>query len=62
MWNSSIVFTTLRNKVLDLGGIENIISGSAGSTSSIAITQVGKPVNSFYGYIIDGVWQKDDDF
>lgn len=61
-WNASAAFNTLKNKVLDLGGIPNIISGSAGSTSQIAITEVGQPVNAFYGYIIDGVWQKDDDF
>lgn len=54
-WSSTIVFNTLKNKVLNLGGVPNIISGSA-------ITRVGSPVNSFYGYIIDGVWQVHDDF
>ncbi|HTE23674.1 SusC/RagA family TonB-linked outer membrane protein [Flavitalea sp.] len=61
-WNSSIIFNTLKNKVLDLGGTPPIISGAAGSTSQIAITQVGSPVNSFYGYTIDGVWQTGDNF
>ncbi|MBZ4191944.1 SusC/RagA family TonB-linked outer membrane protein [Niabella beijingensis] len=61
-WNANASFNTLKNRVLDLAGISNIISGSAGSTSQIAITEVGQPVNAFYGYIIDGVWQQNDDF
>ena len=61
-WNSNITITTLNNKVLDLGGIENIVSGFTGQSSSVAITEAGQPVNSFYGYIIDGVWQIGDDF
>jgi len=61
-WNANASFNTLKNSVLNLGGIASIISGSAGSTNQIAITEVGRPINSFYGYMIDGVWQKNDDF
>ncbi|GAA4780998.1 TonB-dependent receptor [Olivibacter ginsenosidimutans] len=61
-WDSNISLNTLKNKVTNLGGIENIITGSAGSTSQIAIIEEGKPLNSFYGYKIAGIWQQNDDF
>lgn len=61
-WTTNAMFTTLRNKVKSLGGIPNIITGSAGSTSQVAIIQEGEPLNSFYGYQIVGIWQENDDF
>lgn len=61
-WETTLNMTWLNNKVLDLGGIDNIFTGSAGGTSNIAIIKEGLPMYSFYGYIIDGVWQQGDDF
>ncbi|MBE7172605.1 MAG: TonB-dependent receptor [Williamsia sp.] len=61
-WTTDLTLTTLKNTVKNLGGLPNIISGSAGSTSQIGITQVGSPINSFYGYEVIGIWQKTDDF
>lgn len=61
-WESTLNMTWMNNKVLDLGGIDNIFTGSAGGTSNVAIIQKGLPMYSFYGYIIDGVWQEGDDF
>ncbi len=61
-WESTLNMTWLNNKVLDLGGIDNIFTGSAGGTSNIALISEGLPMYSFYGYVIDGVWQEGDDF
>jgi TonB-linked SusC/RagA family outer membrane protein len=61
-WESTLNMTWMNNKVLDLGGIESIFTGSAGGTSNVAIIQKGLPMYSFYGYVIDGVWQEGDDF
>ncbi|WP_211229719.1 SusC/RagA family TonB-linked outer membrane protein [Olivibacter sitiensis] len=61
-WDSNISFNTLKNKVTNLGGIPNIITGSAGSTGQIAIIEEGRPLHSFYGYEIIGIWQQGDDF
>ena len=61
-WNSNINYSTLNNKVKDLGGIQQIFTGSyLGSSATVGIIQPEKPLNSFYGYEITGVWQIGDD-
>ncbi|MEJ7769658.1 MAG: hypothetical protein WKF89_17700 [Chitinophagaceae bacterium] len=54
-WNTDITLTTLNNKVIDIGGISNIVSGAG-------IIQPGFPLYSFYGYKVLGIWQQNDDF
>ncbi|HEX5552982.1 MAG TPA: SusC/RagA family TonB-linked outer membrane protein, partial [Chitinophagaceae bacterium] len=61
-WSSNVSLSTIKNKVLDLGGIPQIITGAAGQTSQIFLTKPGLSLYSFYGYKIIGVWQKGDDF
>lgn len=62
-WESNITFTSMRNKVKDLGGIDEIIVG-AGYThvEQVAIRKPGLPLNSYYGWEVAGVWQEGDDF
>ncbi|MDR3140585.1 MAG: TonB-dependent receptor [Tannerellaceae bacterium] len=54
-WETNINLTTLRNEVLDIGNIENIISGNN-------IITKGLPLRSFYGYQVIGTWQVNDDY
>ncbi len=61
-WETNLNLAWLKNEVLDLGSNSVIYSGSSGGTSNISIIQVGLPMYSFYGYQIDGIWQKADDF
>lgn len=61
-WETALNMTWLNNKVLDLGGVDNIFTGSAGGTGNIAIIKEGLPMYSFFGYVIDGIWQEGDDF
>jgi len=61
-WSTSFNFSVLRNEVLDIDREEPIITGGLGFTSNAAIIEEGKPLFSFYGYEVDGVWQTDDDF
>lgn len=61
-WETTVNLTWQKNRVTDLGGIDAIYSGSAGGTSNISIIREGLPMYSFFGYIIDGVWQSGDDF
>src|SRR5699024_365410 len=61
-WSSSIVLSTIKNEVLNLGEISNIITGGAGQTNQIFLIDPGKTMYSFYGYKVEGVWQEDDDF
>ncbi len=61
-WSTSVNLATLKNKVIGIGGIPPIIAGGAGTTPQIFIIEPGRPLRSFYGYKILGVWQQDDDF
>ncbi|MCY1722079.1 TonB-dependent receptor [Prolixibacteraceae bacterium Z1-6] len=61
-WNTNLNFSTIKNEVLSLGDIPEIIHEGAGWTSGIALIREGAPLNSFYGYNVMGVWQQDDDF
>ncbi|TDQ80102.1 SusC/RagA family TonB-linked outer membrane protein [Sphingobacterium yanglingense] len=61
-WETTWNFAWLKNIVKDLGTNTIIYSGSAGGTSNVSIIKVGEPIYSFFGYEIDGVWQKGDDF
>ncbi|UZR99487.1 SusC/RagA family TonB-linked outer membrane protein [Chondrinema litorale] len=61
-WTSTINLATIRNEVMDLGGIDQIIEGSAGFTGGFFLSEEGETLRSFYGYQVDGVWQNDDDF
>ncbi len=60
-WKSNINFSAIRNEVTDLGGLPFILAGSAGFISDFSIIQEGQPLNAYYGYQIDGVFQLDDD-
>jgi TonB-linked SusC/RagA family outer membrane protein len=57
-WSTDINFSMNRNKVLALGADgAPIISSTQGDSH---ITQVGKPIGNFYGYIFDGVYNTQD--
>ena len=56
-WNTSLNFTTLKNEVMDLGPIPEIIHIGASWSPAIAIITEGQPLNSFYGWNVLGVWQ-----
>jgi len=62
-WNTSFNLATLKNKVLSLGGISEIVAGSAGVLGTQpAIIRPGEALYSFYGYKVIGVWQTNDDY
>lgn len=61
-WTTNLSFSTLTNTVQDLGGIPEIVSGSAGFSNGFFLTREGLPLRSFYGYEISGIWQQGDDF
>jgi len=61
-WNLDLNFSTLRNKVLNLGPSSQIISGGAGVVSNVSIIKPGESLGSYYGYEVLGVWQEKDDF
>jgi len=63
-WNTSIVFSANRNKVLSLGPgiVEFIPINPANSNRPSEIVRVGEPLGNFYMYKADGVFQEGDNF
>jgi TonB-linked SusC/RagA family outer membrane protein len=53
-WTSTVTFTMAGEKITKLAGGTDIINGE---TKSLMI---GHPVNSWYGFIKEGIWQKDE--
>jgi TonB-dependent starch-binding outer membrane protein SusC len=55
-------FSTYRNMVVKTNGDPNTIYQGFGlRTPPVTATRQGQPLSSFYGYIIDGIFQSDDE-
>ncbi|RZF58327.1 SusC/RagA family TonB-linked outer membrane protein [Sphingobacterium corticibacterium] len=54
--------TTLKNRILSLGNVSQFIGSGPGNIGEYSILRPGESMGSFYGYIVDGVWQEGDDF
>jgi TonB-linked SusC/RagA family outer membrane protein len=60
-WNSSINLSVIKNKVTDLGSITEIVTGNVEAIGNTAVVRVGYPAYAYYGYIINGIFQQNDD-
>ena len=60
-WSTNANLTTTRNKVLSLGGDNAPIYGQANGVT-YTITEVGKPIGSFYMLEANGVFMNQKDF
>jgi TonB-dependent starch-binding outer membrane protein SusC len=56
-WNTSFNFSTIRNKVTNLGDVTDIITGSIQAIGPTAIVRVGYPAYSYFGYEVSGIFQ-----
>ena len=56
-WNTSFNFSYNQNVVKSLNDTVPMTSGSIGLNYNLALIQAGHPVNEFYGFITDGVFQ-----
>lgn len=62
-WESNFTLSAMKNEVIDLGGIDEIIVGAGYlHVDQVAIRRPGVPLNAYYGYEVEGVWQVDDDY
>ncbi len=59
-WNTNINFAANTNEVIALGVDDAplFVSGGAGIRH---ITRVGDPIGSYFGYVVDGIYQNDAD-
>jgi len=53
-WNSTFTFASNKEKIVSLITGEDIIQGQNPEIGSLLI---GRPINSFYSYKLDGIWQ-----
>ncbi|QDA60417.1 SusC/RagA family TonB-linked outer membrane protein [Hymenobacter jejuensis] len=64
-WGVSANGSIVRNKVLSLGGgslyIPGYVSNNLTRGLSLSRTEVGKPVAYFYGYVVDGIFQNQNE-
>ncbi|WP_282134265.1 SusC/RagA family TonB-linked outer membrane protein [Seonamhaeicola maritimus] len=60
-FNVSANFSTLNNKVTSLGARGTPINAGSFTSNTIRSTKtdIGHPISSFFGYIVDGIYQSD---
>ena len=56
-WTTDAVFSYNKNIAVDINSETPIITASGGLNSTIGQIQNGYPVNIFYGYVTDGIFQ-----
>jgi TonB-linked SusC/RagA family outer membrane protein len=56
-WTTDFVFSMNRNKVIDLNGDTPLITGGLGLNFNASRIQEGYPINVFYGFVQDGIFQ-----
>jgi len=56
-WNTSFNFSYNQNTVKSLNDTIPMSSGSIGFNYNLALIQAGHPVNVFYGFVTDGIFQ-----
>lgn len=59
-WDTNINFSTNKNEVISLNASNDPIY-SEGSAGIRHVTRVGDPIGSYYGYVVDGIYQNESD-
>lgn len=60
-WTTNMTFAYNKNKVIDLNDTVPLTSGSIGLNYNLALIQAGFPINMFYGFVTDGIFQNQDE-
>lgn len=60
-WTTDFVFSLNRNKVLDLNRDAPLVTGGLGLNYNVSRIQEGYPINVFYGFVQDGLFQNQAD-
>ena len=60
-WSTDFNFATLSNEVTNLGELPRILQGGTRFISDFTILNEGDPVNSYFGYEFDGVFQSESE-
>ena len=62
-WDVSGNLSINRNKIVNLGSVQSFVGPAFGAVGgqTLHIAQIGKPIGSFYGYRIDGIYQNQEE-
>ncbi|MEO8110097.1 MAG: TonB-dependent receptor [Ginsengibacter sp.] len=60
-WNTSFNIAYNRNKVISLNDSVPLYTGSIGLNQNLSIQNAGFPVNEFYGFVTNGIFQNQKD-
>ncbi|MEX6688191.1 TonB-dependent receptor [Danxiaibacter flavus] len=58
-WNTNLNVSINRNKVIDLGGLDNILAIGGNNTFN-SVIKIGQPLGEFIGYKFLGTWKADE--
>lgn len=56
-WSTTFNLATIRNEVVNLGELPFIFQGGIRFLDDFAILRKGDPISSYYGYVVDGIFQ-----
>ena len=61
IWTTDLNMATLQNEVRNLGELPRILQGDTRFISDFTLLEVGEHINSYYGYLFDGVFQSQEE-
>ena len=59
-WSTTFNFAAIKNRVLDLGRVEEIVTGDIQAVGNTSIIKEGEALASYYGYEVTGIFQEGD--
>lgn len=60
-WSTNFNFATLNNEVTNLGDLPRILQGGTRFIQDFTILREGDPVNAYFGYVAEGVFQSQEE-
>jgi len=60
-WTTTLIGATAKNEVVNLGTAEQILTGSLRFCTEMTIIDEGLPMNSYYGYVVEGIFQSTEE-
>lgn len=60
-WNTSFNISYNQNKVVSINDTVPMSTGSIGLNANLALIKAGLPINEFYGFVTDGIFQNQEE-
>lgn len=60
-WSTDLVFAYNKNEVIDINSNTPLTTGSIGLNYTLGRIQPGQPINVFYGFVQDGIFQTQEE-